>query len=121
MNTTKFNLMSPTIAACAIFIAAVLFTSLDAIAQTDPVKKEKTTTWQDLGYNQLPEGFSTDMIPLFEGLNKSRGSWSFKGEMTDGQTATPLQGNLLMQGNPQAGMIPMWKWTGVGRLMILGR
>ena len=109
MNTTKFNLISPTIAAWAIFTAAVLFTSLDAFAQSDPVTKEKTTTWQDLGYNELPEGFSTDMIPLFEGLNKSRGSWSFKGETTDGQTATPLQGNLLMQGNPQAGMIPMWK------------
>lgn len=105
--TPKLNYSSPMTAALIMFATAVLFPTWPAVAQSPSSKP--ATTWQDLGFNQLPEGFSTDMIPLFEGLNKSRGSWSFKGEMTDGQTATPLQGNLLMQGNPQAGMFPMWK------------
>ena len=61
------------------------------------------------GFNQLPDGFSTDEIPLFEGLNESRGTWSFKGDSTDGEAATPLEGNLQIVGNPQAGMLPSWK------------
>ena len=89
------------------FAAAVLFTSWQAVAQSPPSKT--ATTWQDLGYNQLPEGFSTDEIPLFEGLNEARGTWSFEGETTDGEAATPLEGSLHIMGNPKSGMLPVWK------------
>lgn len=108
MNTTKLKLISPAIAAWVTFTAAVLCTSMDAIAQTDLAKKEKTTL-QDWGFGEL----SKELMPLFEGLNKSRGSWSFKGEATHGQTAKPLQGKLSIQGNPKAGMVAMWnmEWS----------
>ena len=89
------------------FVAAVLFTSWHAVAQSPPSKT--ATTWQDLGFNQLPEGFSTDEIPLFEGLNEARGTWSFEGETTDGEAATPLEGSLQIMGNPKSGMLPFWK------------
>ncbi len=89
------------------FAAAVLFTSWQAVAQSPPAKT--ATTWQDLGFNQLPEGFSTDEIPLFEGLNEARGTWSFEGETTDGEAATPLKGSLHIMGNPKSGMLPIWK------------
>lgn len=110
MNS-KLKFRFPTVAALTMFAVtvSVLFTSLDVIAQSTPPNKEKGTTWQDLGYNEVPEGFSTDEISLFEGLNESRGVWSFKGETTDGQSSTVLQGSLSIQGNPQAGMMAMWK------------
>lgn len=102
---SKFS--SPRIADLTTIAAIVFLTSLHALAQSP--QTDKVTTWQDLGYNQLPEGFSTDEIPLFDGLNKSRGTWSFRGETTDDQTVSPIEGSLFVQGNPQAGMIPMWK------------
>ena len=103
----KLSFAYPMIATPTMFAAAVLFTSWHAVAQSPPSKT--ATTWQDLGFNQLPDGFSTDEIPLFEGLNESRGTWSFKGESTDGEAATPLEGNLEIMGNPKAGMLPFWK------------
>ena len=113
---------SHAIAALTMLVVDVLFTSMHAVAQSPPSKN--ATTWQDLGYNQLPDGFSTDELPLFEGLNNSRGSWSFKGERTDGNTATPLEGTLQIMGNPKSGMLPFWKmawgWPadGPGHLII---
>ena len=59
--------------------------------------------------HQLPEGFSTDEIPLFEGLDEARGTWSFEGDTTGGEAATPLQGSLHIMGNPRSGMLPIWK------------
>jgi hypothetical protein len=101
----NFDLRSPAIAALTVF-AAMLLTSCQVFAQ--PASSTKQTTWQDLGFIGLPEGYPVDELPLFEALNNSRGTWSFKGETTDGQTATPLQGKLSIQGNPQAGMVAMW-------------
>lgn len=34
------------------------------------------------------------MIPLFEGLNEARGTWSFEGEMSGGDAATPVKVSL---------------------------
>ena len=98
---------SSTATIAAIFSAAVLFTTYEVVAQSP--RSKTTTTWQDLGYNQLPKGFSTDEISLFEGLNEARGTWSFEGEITDGEAATPLQGSLQIVGNSKAGMVPFWK------------
>jgi len=95
------------LAALAMCAVAVLFPTCRAVAQSPPSKE--ATTWQDLGFNQLPEDFSTDEIPLFEGLNNSRGTWSFNGEHTDGEASAPLDGNLQIMGNPKAGMLPFWK------------
>lgn len=98
---------SPKITVLTMFAATVLFTSWPAVAQSPPSKS--ATTWQDLGFNQLPEGFSTDEIPLFEGLNEARGTWSFEGETTDGKAGTPLKGSLQVMGNPKSGMLPGWR------------
>ena len=98
---------SPKITVLTMFAATVLFTSWPAVAQSPPSKS--ATTWQELGFNQLPEGFSTYEIPLFEGLNEARGTWSFEGETTDGKAGTPLKGSLQVMGNPKSGMLPGWK------------
>ena len=94
-------------AAPTMFAAAVLFSSWQAAAQSPSPKKP--TTWQDLGFNQVPEGLSTDLIPLFEGLNEARGAWSFEGELTGGEAAISLEGSLHIMGNPKSGMLPVWK------------
>ena len=101
------KLSTPTIA--AIFSATVLLASYQAIAQSPPPKA--TTSWKDLGLSQLPEGFSTDEIPLFEGLNEARGTWTFEGETVDGDAAIPVKGSLHVMGNPKSGMLPAWKMT----------
>lgn len=88
------------------FVVAGLSTPGQAVAQTPPPKP--ATTWQDLGLG-LPKEFSTDVIPLFEGLNEARGTWSFEGEVTGEDAAEILKGNLHIQGNPKAGMIPAWQ------------
>lgn len=98
---------TPKITAPTIFAVALLFTSWHAAAQSPPPKT--ATTWQDLGFNQLPEGFSTDVIPLFEGLNEARGTWSFEGEMAGDNAAATLKGSLQIIGNPKSGMFPGWK------------
>ena len=98
---------SPKITALTMFAVALLFTSWHAVAQSPPSKS--ATTWQDLGFNQLPEGFSTDVIPLFEGLNEARGTWSFEGEIPVAKQRTPLKGSLQIVGNPKSGMLPGWK------------
>lgn len=103
----NFQPKSSTATIAAIFFVAVLFTTYEVVAQSPP--SMTTTTWQDLGYNQLPKGFSTDEISLFEGLNEARGTWSFEGEITDGEAATPVKGILQIMGNPKAGMVAMWK------------
>ena len=86
---------------------AVLLTSWHAVAQS-PLSKP-ATTWQDLGFNQLPKEFSTELIPLFEGLNKARGTWTFEGEVAGDDGAGPLKGSLKIGGNPKSGMVPMWQ------------
>ncbi|MDG2124493.1 MAG: hypothetical protein P8J87_12380 [Verrucomicrobiales bacterium] len=56
--------------------AAVPFTpAQDVVA---PPSSKLSTSWQELGF-RLPDGYPTDMIPLFEALNESRGAWSFAG------------------------------------------
>ena len=96
----------PKITALTMFAVTLLLTSWHAAAQSPPPKT--ATTWQDLGFNQLPEGFSTDVIPLFEGLNEARGTWSFEGEMAGDDAAATLKGSLHIGGNPKSGMFPIW-------------
>lgn len=97
------------VAAPTIFAAAVLFPSWQAVAQSPPSKP--ATSWQELGFNDLPAEFSTDEIPLFEGLNEARGTWSFEGETSDGEAVTPVKGSLHIMGSPKIGMLPAWKMT----------
>ena len=106
MNS-KSPFASPVIAALSILAVAGLSSSEQAVAQPPPTKP--ATTWQDLGFNQVPEGLSTDLIPLFEGLNEARGTWSFEGETAGDGAAEILKGSLHIQGNPKAGMIPIWQ------------
>ena len=106
MNS-KSQFASPAIAALTIFAVAGLSPLRQAFAQSPPSKP--ATTWQDLGFNQVPEGLSTDMIPLFEGLNEARGTWSFEGETAGDGAAEIVKGSLHIQGNPKAGMIPIWQ------------
>lgn len=106
MMIPKALFRSPAIAALAVSAAVVLIPPWQATAQSPPPKT--ATTWQDLGFNQLPAGFSTDVIPLFEGLNEARGTWSFEGKTTDAEAATPLKGSLRIMGNPRSGMLPIW-------------
>ncbi len=108
MNPT-LTFLSPVIVATVILATGVLFNSEQAVAQSPPPKA--TTTWTDLGFSQLPEGFSTDEIPLFEGLNEARGTWTFEGETVDGDAAIPVKGSLQVMGNPKSGMLPAWKMT----------
>lgn len=79
-----------------------------AEAATADGKPKAATTWSDLGYDKAPEGYAPQQIPLFEGLNKSRGSWSFKGSLTESGTAMPVEGSLKITGSFKDGMIPMW-------------
>ena len=78
------------------------------MAQSKPVQKNKTTM-ESWGFGRLPEGYSSDVISLFEGLNQSRGTWSFKGKTTNGKTTSSVEGSLSVRGNPRAGMIPIWE------------
>jgi hypothetical protein len=96
----------PNIAALIMVTIALLFRPDHSAAQSSPAKT--ATTWQDLGFN-LPEGFPTDEIPLFDGLNKARGTWSFDGETAAGEDGTPLKGSLQVMGNPSIGMLPIWR------------
>jgi hypothetical protein len=107
MNS-KSLFTSPAITALSLLTLAGLVSSEQAAAQAPSPKP--ATTWRDLGFNQVPEGLSADLIPLSEGLNEGRGSWSFEGEAAgdDGATAI-VKGSLEMQGNPKAGMIPIWQ------------
>ncbi len=77
MNS-KSQFESPAIAALAMFAVAGLSSAEQTDAQSPSPKP--ATTWQDMGFD-LPEEFSTDVIPLFEGLNEARGTWSFEGEV----------------------------------------
>ncbi len=109
-NTTmnsKSQFAFPVIAALTMFAFAGLSKAGQTLAQTPPARS--ATTWQDLGFDQLPEGLSTDVIPLFEGLNEARGTWSFEGEMAGDDAAAIAKGSLHIQGNPKAGMVPVWQ------------
>lgn len=106
MNQKPHDACAP-VAALTVFAVAVLLTPWPAVAQASSPKKP--TTWQDLGFNQVPEGVSTDVIPLFEGLNEARGTWSFEGTMVGDDEAAPLKGSLHIMGNPKSGMVPMWQ------------
>lgn len=103
----KSSFASHAIAALSLIAVAGLSSSEQALAQSPPPKP--ATTWQDLGFNQVPEGLSTDMIPLFEGLNEARGTWSFEGERASDDGAAVLKGSLHIEGNPKGGMIPIWQ------------
>lgn len=73
----------------------------DSSAQLKP-------TWLAQGFKHLPKDFSTDQIPLFQGLNAARGIWSMAAELRAEQESSSVKGSLTVQGNPRAGMIPMW-------------
>jgi hypothetical protein len=49
------------------------------------------------------------LIPFFEGLNEARGTWSFEGTLSGDEAAPIPDGSLHIQGNPKAGMIPIWQ------------
>ena len=106
MNRNPHYPFAP-VAALTMFAVAVVLTPWQAVAQSPSPKKP--TTWQDLGFNEVPEGVSTDVIPLFEGLNEARGTWAFEGTMVGDDEAAPLKGSLQVQGNPKAGMVAIWQ------------
>ncbi|MEM7147758.1 MAG: hypothetical protein AAF591_21825 [Verrucomicrobiota bacterium] len=105
MNS-KLTHLSPSIFTLQLFAVAALLAS----GQTGEPKppSRPATTWQDLGFNQLPEGFAPDLIPLMEGLNRARGTWSFEGEMIDGDGTTSFESSLQITGDPKSGMLPTW-------------
>lgn len=70
-----------------------------------------TLTWEDLGFDGLPEGYSTEEIAMIEGLNKGRGSWAFEGSVLEAEHTHPIQGNLEINGSVKNGMLPMWGMT----------
>ncbi len=76
-------------------------------AAKDSTAENTATTWLDLGLN-LPEGFPTDAISLFEGLNAARGTWAFEGQRAGRDAAATLRGSVKVVGVPQ-GMLPMWR------------
>ncbi len=61
------------------------------------------------GYDDSPEGYPTDQMPLFEGLNKCRGGWSFEESLSESDTATPPEGMMQIVGSSKDRMSPMWK------------
>jgi hypothetical protein len=92
-------------------IAATMSTSWRVVAQAVPPTGEPIalSSWKDLGFDEAPEGYPTDQIPLFEGLNKSRGGWSFTGSISEADTVTPVEGRMQSLGSFKDGMVPMWK------------
>lgn len=105
------HLFPSKISAWAVLAVVTQSMSWQAVAQSPSTGK--ATTWQDLGFNQLPQGFATDWIPLFEGLNEARGTWSFEGEIAGDKAVETIKGNLKVGGNPTSGMVPTWQfaWT----------
>ena len=90
---------------CALALYA---SSSDLYAQS--ANEITEATWQDLGLN-LPPDFPTNEISLFEGLNLARGTWAFKGSAVHDGATMPIEGSVSIVGNPQSGMIPMWRMT----------
>lgn len=88
-----------------LFVFCLVSSHLDA--QTSNSKE--ATTWLDLGMN-LPEDYPRDAINLFQGLNKARGEWTFEARTT-GASEVSVEGKLNVMGNPQSGMMPMWRMT----------
>ncbi len=90
-------------------MAMAILTSWAAAQSVTQDEKPKTPlTWKDLGFDDFPEGLSTDEIVLIESLNKGRGVWSFKGNASRGDGTSPIQGKLEITGSAMSGMIPMW-------------
>ncbi|XZE56163.1 hypothetical protein SH139x_002246 [Planctomycetaceae bacterium SH139] len=100
------NDVFPKIIAIVMCTVAHFFPSGHVAAQAPP--QEAGTTWQDLGLN-LPKDYPTNDMPLFEGLNKARGSWTFVGESMDGEVSASLDGSLTITGGAQGFMLPMWR------------
>ncbi len=97
--------------AIALLASAVALLVPSAVSAQSPSTEgagETVPSWEDLGFEGLPEGFPTDGIALIAGLNKSRGSWSFEGSAATADAATPIGGTLRIAGEPQSGMVPMW-------------
>lgn len=92
-------------------IAGTLSAPWRVVAQQSPETGEPKTLlgWKDVGFDDAPEGYPTDPIALFDGLNRSRGDWSFKGSLSASHPATPLEGRLTISGSFKDGMLPMWK------------
>ncbi|MEM7391261.1 MAG: hypothetical protein AAF492_02850, partial [Verrucomicrobiota bacterium] len=88
--------------------ATILASSTVAESVARDQQPESQPTWEELGFNGLPDGLSTDGIALIESLNRGRGSWSFEGRASQGDVATPIHGKLDIAGSSKNGMIPMW-------------
>ena len=54
--------------------AVTLLVPRAVFAQSPPAEGDRETlpSWEDLGLDNLPEGYSTDGIALIDGLNKIR-------------------------------------------------
>ena len=90
-------------------IAVAILTSCTATKSALPEGKPETErTWKDLGFDSAPEGYPTDAIALIDGLNKSRGSWSFKGIGSQDDVTSHIHGKMEISGSFKNGMVPMW-------------
>jgi hypothetical protein len=101
------TLIKPTL---VLAMAGALSTPSHLPAQDAPSDEGRTPvrTWKDLGLDDLPAGYSSHQVPLFEGLNQSRGRWVFKGSLSTSDATTPLEGRLDVSGSFKDGMFPMW-------------
>ncbi|MGI9240529.1 MAG: hypothetical protein ACR2RV_06990 [Verrucomicrobiales bacterium] len=102
-----------------ILASAASMLSLSAAAAQSPAaggEPKPPSSWEELGFDDAPEGYPTEQIPLFDGLNKSRGTWVFEGSLSDTDTATPLEGKMQIMGGFKGVMVPMWRmdlgWPG---------
>ncbi len=97
-----------------IFSFLVLLLGSQAVTAQESAKvssAQPEPTWLAEGFTDLPKDFSTDQIPLFRGLQAARGTWSMAAELQAEQESISVKGSLLVEGNPRAGMIPMWYFT----------
>lgn len=86
-------------------MGGALSTPSHLLAQSEPA--DAARTWKDLGF-YAPAGYPTDLIPLFDGLDRSRGAWSFRGTISEPGAPSPLEGKLQISGGFREGMFPTW-------------
>lgn len=102
-------ILSSAMAGVALISSVIPFAMAQEVYPLPTPKGE--TTWRDLGFSQVPEGLSNDLIPLFEGLNEARGAWSLEGETVGVAGAEPLEARLQIVGAAESGMFPVWNMT----------
>ena len=60
------------------------------------------------GFDEALDGVVAEHVPLFTGLNQSRGGWSFNGSISDLEPPKPFEGKMVISGSFKDGMLPMW-------------